>query len=118
MTTPFRDLINDAVAARLPHTTAVQARIDVLVDQALDEGLDEQAIEDRVVAVLGHDPDARAVAQQRGSMAAFAEHALTIGATYDATTDIWTPPEGMTFDGLFAAIIARLRSEVARDGAA
>lgn len=112
MTTQFRDLINDAVAARVPHTTAVQERIDAAVDQALDEGLDDLAIEDRIVAILRDDADARAVAQQRGSMAAFAEHALIIGATYDAITDFWTPPVGMTFDGLFAAILARLHAEV------
>ena len=116
MTTLFRDLINDAVAARLPHTAAVQERIDAAVDQALDEGLEDQAIEDRVVAMMGDDPDARAVALQRGAMAAFAEHALTIGATYDAMTDVWSAPPGMTFDGLFAAILARLRSEGQDDG--
>jgi hypothetical protein len=112
MTSLFRDLINDAVAARLPHTTAVQERINATIDQALDEGLDDQAIEDRLVTILGNDADARAVAQQRGSMAAFAEHALSLGATYDAITDFWSPPAGMTFDGLFAAILARLHAEV------
>ncbi|MGD9889782.1 MAG: hypothetical protein AB7R89_14490 [Dehalococcoidia bacterium] len=116
MTTLFRDLINDAVAVRMPHTVAVQERIDAAIDQALDEGLDDQAVEDRIIAILGNDPDARAVARQRGSMAAFAEHALIMGATYDAMTDIWSPPPGMTFDGLFAAILARLHSEVESDG--
>ena len=111
MTALFRELITDAVAARLPHTVAVQQRIEATVDQAIDEGLDEQAIEDRVITLLWDDPDARAVAHRRGTMAAFVEHALTVGATYDAPTDIWTPPAGMTFEGLFTAIIARLRSE-------
>src|SRR5829696_6835447 len=116
MTPLFRDLINDAVAVRVPHTSAVQERIDAAIDQALDEGLDDQAIEDRIIAIMGDDPDARAVAQQRGSMAAFAEHALIAGATYDAMTDVWSPPAGMTFDGLFAMILARMRAEVEGDG--
>ncbi len=115
-TTRFHDLINDAVAARLPHTRAVQRRIDAAIEQALDEGLDEQAIEDRVVAMFVDDPDALNVAQHRGVMAAFVESALAIGASYDAATDVWQPPVGMTFDDLLAAIITRLRAEANRAG--
>jgi hypothetical protein len=109
MTTRLHDLLAAAVEARLVVSPAVRARIDAVLDAAEAEGLDEAGVVERVREFAKADPEIRMVCTLRSTTTSFIEQALDLGATYSAERDAWTLPVGMTFDGLVAAVVARMR---------
>lgn len=107
----YRDALATASAWRLPPlSAAAEARLEAALDRVVDEGItDADAAAARLRELTAGDDEVRLHQQLVGATAAFAEQAIALGATYDAILDRWTPPAGMSFDGLMAAIVARLR---------